>query len=240
MTATRRPRAITFDFWMTLFQDVHGSERQDLRIEAFMKAAGTPEAETRAAFEVWPRTFYESHIKEQRTLLPRDAVEITCRALEVSLDKPVAEALAHRFATVILEYPPEPIEGALEAVAKSAERVPIGLISDTGISTGTPLRAILEKHGMAHYFGALTFSDEVGVSKPQRPMFERTAAALAVTPPDILHIGDLEPTDIAGIQGVGGQGALFTGVNDKYLAVTKAEYTLGHWPAFLELLPELV
>jgi FMN phosphatase YigB (HAD superfamily) len=240
MTMPRRPRAITFDFWMTLFQDVHGSERQELRIEAFMAAAGTPELETRKAFEVWPRAFYASHVQEQRTLLPRDAVDITCRELSVTLDDHVADALANRFATVILEYPPEPIEGAIEAVTKAAERVPIGIISDTGISTGGPLRAILEKHGMARYFGALTFSDEVGVSKPQRPMFERTAAALGVAMPDILHIGDLEPTDIAGIRAVGGLGALFTGVNDKYRDATQAEYSFGDWSTFIELLPDLV
>ena len=238
--STRRPRAITFDFWMTLFQDASGPLRQEMRIKAFMAAAGTPEDETRAAFELWPPIFLETHINEQRTLTPRDAVNIACRELKVTLAEDVVQSLAHGFATAILDHPPVPIEGALEAVTKAAERFPIGIISDTGISPGTSLRVILDRHGFTGHFGALTFSDEVGVAKPQRPMFERTATALGVEPGEILHIGDLEPTDIVGIQGVGGIAGLFTGVNDRFREGTKAEYVFGHWSEFLEALPELV
>lgn len=237
--ARGRPRAITFDFWMTLFQDASGPIRQELRIRAFMDAVGTPEAETRAAFEEWPRVFYRTHIHEQRTLTPRDAVDIAGRILGVTIEERVAHTLAENFATAILDHPPEPIEGALEAVAKAAERLPVGIISDTAISPGRCLRSILERHGLDRHFGVLTFSDEVGVAKPQRPMFLRTAEALGVAPGDILHIGDLEPTDIMGIQGVGGQGALFAGANDRFREGTKAEYTFDHWREFIEALPDI-
>jgi putative hydrolase of the HAD superfamily len=240
MSSERRTRAITFDFWLTLFQNTQGSVRQELRIEAFMKAAGTPEEETRRAFEVWPRVFYETHIGEQRTLTPRDAVRIVCDELAISLPMETAEELAETFAAAILHYPPEPIEGALEAVRRAAERVPVGLISDTAISPGSSLRVIMDRNGFTPYFGALTFSDEVGVSKPQRPMFERTAGGLGVTTDALLHIGDLEPTDIAGAQAVGGVAALFTGANDRYRENTRADHVFDDWAAFLDRLPDLV
>lgn len=240
MSSERRPRAITFDFWLTLFQNTQGAVRQELRIAAFMKAAGTAEDETRRAFEVWPRIFYETHIGEQRTLTPRDAVRIVCGELDITLPEDTAEELAETFAAAILEYPPEPIEGALEAVRRAAERLPVGLISDTAISPGTSLRVILDRNGFTPHFRTLTFSDEVGVAKPQRPMFERTAAGLGVATDGLFHIGDLEPTDIAGAQAAGGVAALFTGANDRYRENTRAEHIFDTWAAFLDRLPDLV
>jgi FMN phosphatase YigB (HAD superfamily) len=68
-------------------------------------------------------------------------------------------------------------------------------------------------------------------------MFERTAAAMGVAPNELLHIGDLEPTDIAGIHAVGGVGALFAGANDRFAENTTAEYVFHHWSEFLDILP---
>jgi len=80
----------------------------------------------------------------------------------------------------------------------------------------------------------------VGVSKPRPQMFEQAAARLGLRPSEILHIGDLEPTDVAGIHGVGGTAGLFAGDNAKFLGNTRAEYTFTTWREFIERLPELV
>ncbi|MFP4501903.1 MAG: HAD family hydrolase [Candidatus Hydrogenedentota bacterium] len=235
-----RPQAVTFDFWLTLFQDASGSVRQEMRIEAFRKALGTPEDETRHAFEQWPRIFYEVHIGEQRTLTPRDAVDIACRELDIAIDEAIAVRLANEFAEAILEHPPTLLEGAEEAVRKAAERFPVGLISDTAISPGRVLRPLIERNGLAGCFQVLTFSDEVGVAKPQRAMFERTAEALGVPMASLLHLGDLEPTDIAGVQAVGGRGALFIGANDRFRDDTRADYVVENWGDFLVRFSDMV
>ena len=140
---------------------------------------------------------------------------------------------------IILEYPPVPIEGAMEAVRAAAERGPVGLISDTGISPGASLERILDREGFLTYFQTCTFSDVVGMAKPMAPMFEITAEALGVAPEELLHIGDLEPTDILGVQRVGGRAALFAGVNPRYLNDTRAEDAFTAWSQFVELLPHL-
>jgi putative hydrolase of the HAD superfamily len=148
--------------------------------------------------------------------------------------------MAEVFGTAIFAHPPVPIAGALEAVRAAAERVPIGIISDSGMSPGSSLRHLLDEHGFTPYFQALTFSDEVGVAKPQAPMFERTAAALGVAPQELLHLGDLEPTDIRGVQAVGGVGALFAGANDRFADQTQAEHTFYRWDDFVAALPTLL
>lgn len=235
-----KPRAITFDFWRTLFRDAHSDERQALRIRAFMAATGTTETDTREAFNVWPLEFYRVHMEEQRTLTPRDALDMVCAKLGVTLAPETADELTEVFASAILEYQPLPIDGALDAVRAAAERVPVGLVSDTSISPGRCLRRLLDWNGFTPYFQCMTFSDELGVAKPRAPMFERTATALGVPTSALLHIGDLEPTDVVGIHGVGGVAALFCGDNTRFHGNTKAEHVFASWPDFIDALPDLV
>jgi len=56
---------------------------------------------------------------------------------------------------------------------------------------------------------------------------------------ELLHIGDLEPTDVAGAIAVGARAALFGGDNDRYVGATQAHYTYTSWAEFIERLPEL-
>lgn len=198
-------RAITFDFWGTLFRDANLEDRHLGRVDALVEIVGvTPEAAD-AALQVIYKEFARVHIYEQRTLDHHDGARLALAELGISLDASQSAALARRFAEAILIHPAYPIEGALEAVRAAAARVPVGLICDSGISPGAALTVLLERNEFTPHFRVLTFSDEVGVSKPRPVMFERTAAALGVAPSEILHIGDLEPTDIVGIHGVGGR-----------------------------------
>jgi FMN phosphatase YigB (HAD superfamily) len=71
-------------------------------------------------------------------------------------------------------------------------------------------------------------------------MFTTVADALGVATEGILHIGDLEPTDVIGAHGVGARAALFAGANDKYLEDTTADHTFTGWDAFIDVLPDLL
>jgi FMN phosphatase YigB (HAD superfamily) len=102
------------------------------------------------------------------------------------------------------------------------------------------LRQLLARHGFLEYLEVLVFSDEVGVAKPQRPMFDAAAKRLHVATSDLLHIGDLEVTDIAGAKGVGAQAALFTGINASNLNDTQADHTFTSWTEFIDALPGIV
>jgi len=233
-------RAVTFDFWGTLFRDRDGDLRHGWRVQCLASVTGASDADARACLDRVMSEFGRCHIEEQRTLTPGDAVDMACAMLGVSLSPGAAAALANDFATIILRHPPEPVEDALEAVRETARFVPVGLISDTGISPGASLRQLLERYGFATYLRVMVFSDEVGAAKPQPVTFESAAASLAVAPGELLHIGDLEPTDIAGIQALGGTGALFTGVNSRFRDQTTARFILASWKDYLEQLPGLL
>jgi putative hydrolase of the HAD superfamily len=232
-------RAITFDFWCTLFRDANGSERQRIRTEAFVAATGASEEATVEALSDATREFFRHHIEEQRTLEPIDAVRMAAKTVGATLSEQEQERLAAIFGTAILAHSPVPIEGALEAVRAAADWGPIGIVSDSGMSPGSSLRKLLERHGFIDHFGALAFSDEVGVAKPQAKMFETAAEGLGVRVDELLHIGDLELTDIDGARAVGAKAALFTGENDRHLNETKADYTFETWQEFVEVLPSI-
>ncbi len=232
-------RAITFDFWGTLFRDANGSERHQLRVDALCAAAGVEEAAADAVLLDVMAEFMRHHLETQHTLTPIDAVHMACDRLNAALAPEAARALADSFGNAILEHPPAPIEDALEAVRAAAARTPIAIISDTGFSPGANLRILLEREAFLHHFSALTFSDETGMAKPQLPMFERTAHLLGAAPHELLHLGDLEPTDIVGAHQAGGKAGLFVGGNARYLDTTRADYVFPDWRSFIELLPEL-
>jgi HAD superfamily hydrolase (TIGR01509 family) len=233
-------RAITFDFWCTLFEDADGENRQRLRVKAMCEATGRPAAEVARAFDGVGEHFYRHHQTHQVTLRPQDAVIYVAERLGVTLDAGATEHVAEAFATAIISHSPVPVAGALEAVRAAAARCPVGVVSDSGMSPGRSLRVLLDRHGFTPLFQALVFSDEVGVSKPQAPMFETAARQLGVEPSEILHIGDLEHTDIAGIRALGGTAALFTAINALHAADTRADFILPSWEAFVNKLPELL
>lgn len=232
-------RAITFDFWRTLFRNTRREERHRARVTAIAAVTGLPYEQADAAMTDAMQRFLHTHIHEQRTLGPRDALRMLEETLRHKFDVAHADHLDEIFATTILQFPPEPIEGALQAVRAAAECGPVGLISDSGISPGASLYKLLEAHGFAEYFQVCVFSDEVGVAKPQAAMFHAARAGIGADFDCILHIGDLEPTDIAGALNCGATAALFAGDNTRFLGNTKAHHTFTDWITFCEKLSQL-
>lgn len=230
---------ITFDFWRTLFTNSGAEERRALRAEALAKTAGVSVDAAHEAVNDALHKFLMVHVKEQRTLRPEDALPMVEDSLGVMLADSDRVELADAFATAILVHPPELIEGAVEAVAAAAERFPVALISDSGVSPGTSLEVLLERHGLREFFTSLVFSDVVGVSKPQSAMYHKAAYDLGVPVKSLLHLGDLEPTDIAGALNVGARAALFAGDNKRFIDKTRAHFTFHSWAEFVDALPDI-
>ncbi len=234
-------QAITFDFWRTLFYASSKSqERKALRVRRLSDLLGLPAEQIAPAFKQVSNEFMRVHIMEQRTPPPADAVPMLCAQLGVPVPDGKFDALLAAITDTFDEHPPDPIPGALEAVRAAAAIVPAGLISDTGLTPGSQIRALLERENFAPHFSSFSFSDEVGVAKPQSAMFHHAAAGLGVTAHELLHIGDLEPTDVAGAINVGAVPALFAGDNTRYIEGTRAHHVYRSWQEFIDALPALV
>lgn len=234
-------RAITFDWWGTLFCDAKTRSRGELRLDILVEVTGAERAAADNALSAVWAAFDRSHRLDQRTLTAEDAVRMACEHLNVCIAPPEIERVAEAFACAVLEYEPQPIEGALEAVQAAAACVPIGIISDTGVSPGRVLRQLMDRNGFTEWFRAFTWSDELGgMAKPRAGNYLHAAQQLGVPVESMLHIGDLPHTDIAGAKAVNARAALFTAVNQQPPGLVAPDYTFATWQEFIDTLPRIM
>jgi HAD superfamily hydrolase (TIGR01549 family) len=207
-------RAISYDFWNTLFCDLNEAAFREKRLELFMETVRHyRDCQVQKVVAALGHSFKVGHriwSEEYRSLTVHEQLRLVLAHMEMELPEEAIERLARQSDEIFYEYPPVLIEGAAEALGALASRYKLAIISDTGFTSGTALRELMRRNGIYDYFDVLTFSDETGRSKPHQSVFLRTAEALGVLPAEILHVGDQEQTDVAGAKTVGAFAALFT------------------------------
>jgi putative hydrolase of the HAD superfamily len=113
-------------------------------------------------------------------------------------DHPVRLSAAYRLA---YESAWQPVPGALALVAALQQRgVAVAVITNNLIAEQ---RLKLTRCGLAPFVEALVTSEEVGVAKPGREMFDEAIRRLRVRPSEAVVFGDAWPTDIAGAHAAG-------------------------------------
>lgn len=211
-------RALTFDFWGTLYQNASGEEaRLDLLAAALARHGYGPGREQlRAAHSHAWEVFQRAWLDERRSLSTQRWISEMLVALDADLPEEEREALCGPLEEVFLSgsgETPLPVAGVLDVVPRLAQRFRLGLISDVGLTPGRVLAELLRRDGLLACFQALTFSDVTGVTKPTPSAFLSTLERLQVAPAEAAHIGDLPETDLAGARGVGMRAVLFLGVS---------------------------
>ena len=132
--------------------------------------------------------------------------------LDFAVSEPMLATIVARFEEGILEHPPVLIDGAREALRRLAERYRLGIISDVGFSPGRVLKRVLADNDLLDAFDSLVFSDEAGRAKPHIEVFQSTGRSLSAEPGEMVHVGDLERTDIIGAKRAGYRAIRFVGV----------------------------
>jgi len=149
----------------------------------------------------WERVWRERWV----TLRNPERVAWMLQQLELpALSAALTADVCRAFDESLWEAPPEPNPGAREALQSLKNMgVELAVISDTSYSTGKMLRKLLERYHLLEFFDCLTFSDEVGISKPNAEMFLATLRALRVGPAFAVHVGDNPFTDVFGANEAG-------------------------------------
>jgi len=101
------------------------------------------------------------------------------------------------------------------------------------------VRQLLKDYDFPKYFSHLTFSDEAGVAKPHKQIFEHTVEKLGFVTEEAVHIGDSEYSDIVGAKQANMRAILFTGVNDKYKDNNSADITISTYDNLVEILEKM-
>lgn len=221
-------RAVTLDFWNTLFVDRRGRERERLRADLLRAELAAldlapPDHQLYDALAAGFQFFDDVWLREVRTPSCREILDATLLHLRADLATAARVRLTRLFEDLLLQAPPDEIPGAAAAVERLSRSYRLALISDTGYSPGRVLRRILQDHDMLERFDCLYFSDEGGRSKPDRRVFQSVLDELGVAPAEAVHVGDIARTDIAGAHGAGMWCIHFVGVNDHDAATSRAD-----------------
>ena len=238
-----RFKLITFDFWNTLFHDLHEGIRHQKRI-SYAHGMLQPYRENlevervEAAFRVAHELFdAQWETRKAFTMDLHAAAMLTDLDIQISNDE--KSRLVDFFESILLEYPPVMIREA-DTVVRFASSVALtGLVSDTGYSPGRTLRKILERNGIHDAFHAFSFSNETGYLKPNEQAFLPILSRLGVDPADAVHIGDLEETDIAGAKQLGMAAVKYIGANPKASRISVADAVIEDLHDFPEVLSQL-
>ena len=211
--------AVTFDCWDTLLIDDSGREiRQREHLQAVLQEFGYhfSDDEITGLFRREFKLFEEHVIARRETPNAMKRMENLLSLAQVSLPLSEIVELADFNDKIALECRPPVVPGSKEVLATLEKRYRMAVICNTGWHAADTVRAILKGHGLSDAFSWMSFSDEVGVAKPHRRIFDITLEKLRSRPENTAHIGDSDYSDISGAKEAEIAALLFTGVNSKY------------------------
>ena len=206
-----------------------------LRARALQDALGLTEQDARDLLkEAWSK--HDEAWKQTETFGP-GRMAAYCLEKHGVEDDAALGGLSKVFEEATLEGGVEAAEGiadTLEALRSGGIR--IGLVCDTGFSSGRVVRGLLEQVGIARWIEAFSFSDEVGLPKPGPDIFAKALAGLGASPSESVHVGDLKLTDVAGALAFGMQAVRYRGIRDDKTDAPDAEIIIDRHEQMLEML----
>lgn len=242
--------AITLDFWGTLLLDGPSSDNRYRRrrladFETILGGAGI--GVSRAALD---RAYDESGAFLARVWATNRDVPVAehVRAIVAALDPElparlpadVAASLVDAYARPALLVPPSVDAGARAALeALRARGYALAVVSNTMRTPGTTLRHLLERYRLLGCFAHTTFSDEVGVRKPDPQIFALTLRALGSAPEAAVHVGDDAVLDVEGARAAGMRTVQVTSVSLKALGAQRPDAAIPGLAALPDVIAQL-
>ena len=180
-------KAITFDFWNTLYRTRIPTNNERIHIiEEVLVGQG-------------------HRVKTKN---------IENAVINITLPGDLVEETAVKIGHAVLSGISEPAAGSVETIKRLSKEYKLGVISDTGVSPSYVLKELLKRAGIIEYFKALVFSDEFGKSKPDCSVFMQALELLDVEPKEAVQVGDLKRTDMEGAGAAGMYSIRYAGIYD--------------------------
>ena len=212
-------KAITFDFWQTLYADSEENwrKRQAIRAKkcyAYLDSRGYACRLDDVSFGLEEAyNLVNSLWHQHRGISVKRCMMRFAEVLEIQLEETDLDHLVACLGAAFLESPPIMIANVKPVVSRLSENYPLGIISDSALTPGSFARQLMERDSILQFFSVFTFSDETEYTKPQVPQFHSTLAQLNAEPAEAVHIGDIFRTDIVGAKNAGMKAIRFTGFN---------------------------
>ena len=194
-------KAITFDLWNTLFENISYSELRLNLLNTHLKNKN-PNILLSDVLESYNNFFSFVHPRlkklEYTHVYTKERLTKLLDELNIGLSSIELDRLMNEIESTMLENPPLLKKGVKDTLALLNQDYKLAIISDTGITPGRIIRIILEQYEILRFFEATIFSDETGYYKPHSIAFKTALDYLNCAPQHSIHIGDLLETDIKG------------------------------------------
>ena len=224
-------KAITFDFWQTIYIDnqelnIKRDELRALKIWQYLTGIGhnnlrlgDVEKSVQTANDFGLSLWYEGVV-----ISIDDCISEMGKVLGITFNSVENHTLTEIMGLATLETAP-PLAPFIETqLPELAKEYRLGIVSDTGLTSAKFLRCLLLRDNIISHFAVLGFSDEMGYSKPDPSIFHLTLQHLGVASSESVHIGDLIQTDICGAKRAGMRAIQYTNeLGKKYTGKFKAE-----------------
>ncbi len=199
-------KAVTFDMWNTLVQDIDYTEPRVQYLLSALKTANTPRSHDQVKGVYSSSYEYARKVSRNenyRYVTTEERLGYILKRLSAELTEDLKADVLRAFEEVAGTDPPPLAKGVSETLGQLRSDYRMGIVSDSGLTPGRVLKKVLLSHRILGFFDSTVFSNEVGYNKPHNAMFERALAALDVKPHEAVHLGDLLHTDIVGAKGAG-------------------------------------
>ncbi|MFH0882541.1 MAG: HAD family hydrolase [bacterium] len=210
--------AITVDFWGTIAHDNTLQKRRVRRAEYMLEwlnslGHATTLDKLIVALHEYQDLWHEDWKQQRVTHGAFHIVRFLVEKFGMEASEEQVAALAVKLDKTLMEIQPVMIEGADRVLRRFADRgIKLALISDTAISGPESLDWLLQEWGLLDVFPVRVYSENTGVAKPHPKAFLTAAQELGVPQHRLLHIGDLESTDVLGAKSIGIAALRFDGM----------------------------
>jgi len=211
-------RTVTFDFWNTLLAtqgETLVRQRADQWVADLAEAGHLVSTDAVATAFAGSWASFQAAWRANRQYVTADGVDRVLELLGLQVEADLRRQLIERYheggADGDLSMAPN-LPATLTALQAAGIR--IGIICDVGLTPSTTLRGHLDHFGVLDAFDHFSFSDEVGVYKPDPAIFAHALEGLGGEPATAVHVGDLRRTDVAGARGAGWTAVRYRGLYD--------------------------
>ncbi|NMC27566.1 MAG: HAD family hydrolase [Syntrophomonadaceae bacterium] len=201
-------KAITFDFWDTLYKAPRMQELGDLRVASLQHILqqmghALNSDSIRTAVLAASRFALQYQRDHGLDITARGQLDCILQYLQVDLDREAWTKVYEAYTTQLRTHPPEMNDGVSATLPLLAEKYKLGVICNSGTSPGSILREFMKKDGILPCFEFLVFSDEVGWAKPNPKIFQYALDNLKVKNYEAAHVGNDSSTDVFGAKNAG-------------------------------------
>lgn len=200
-------KAISFDLWLTLIKS-SSTPNKTRRADALydmLRPAGIDRNEfARAVLDAEHRA-NENCINNPVHFGPRERLALVTShfGLPELTDEQFTRFYREQ-SERFLQYPPELIRrDTIEVLQTLSKDYVLACLSNTGFVNGAEMRPTLRNLGVLDFLKVQIFSDEAGLNKPHRAIFEKLTEAIGCEPHEVLHIGDDRVADYEGALAAG-------------------------------------